>query len=789
MTIKTTMMALGLIAATYAGATKYEAEEATTGGDAAKKDTYVDLNEGSITFANVTAEAAGNYTLTIHTAAPYGEKDNNITVNGTQVGSFHLDKGTAFIDVSTIISLKAGNNTIGITKSWGWIQVDYIEVKPFEVGSFDLCNAPTTKDATASAVKLYNFLVNNFGKKTISGVMTGDMTKYTKGDATQHEDVQAVYTASGKYPALVGVDLMNATGANKNDSWNKDYTQKSLDIAKSIWTKGGIPAITWHWRPGSEAEFYVKGANEKYTEFDFTEAFMTGTTTWDTLSTAYQALVADIDLIAGYMLELQDAGVAAIFRPLHESGGAWFWWSTHTGTQFAALYRLVYERLVFKKGVKNLVWVFNPKDANMTGWDPGSTYYDVRGVDIYNDANNHTSNSSAFFDLMTKFGTDKVLALSENGPIPDVTNMHTDQAVWSWWMPWYESPAWNGGYVSQTAASVWKSNMENENIITLDKMPGWASYSVANSGTKTCNTATETSKYNGDKDKAAGNSKNYLMQVSLSKLGKDGALINYTKLPDLTNSKSISVKISTKGSGATNGGVWIGLAFVRDGSADKEWTWEQSTSDGCWIEEGSSKTCEFEITTYVGEDKKEHPIDLDNLFSVAFNISAEGFSGNIGFDEMVTDNGLIISNFDKTADLFAISDGSEKVITGITMVEKLADPSASTPTSSSSKTNPASSNSNKPNNGSGNNTAIGAGALPAVASLTLQGSSLSFTTARAASVSLDVFDLQGNKVMGLYKGALSAGTHQFSLSGMARGSYIVRANGMGIAATQKVVIR
>jgi hypothetical protein len=333
--------------------------------------------------------------------------------------------------------------------------------------------------------------------------------------------------------------------------------------------------------------------------------------------------------------------------------------------------------------------------------------------------------------------------------------------------------------------------MENENIITLDKMPGWNSYSTANSGTKTCNMATETSKYNGDKDKAAGNSKNYLMQVSLSKLGKDGALINYTKLPDLTSSKSISVKISVKGSGATKGGVWIGLAFVRNGSSDKQWTWEQSTSDDCWIEEGSSKTCEFEITTYMGEDKKEHPIDLDNLFSVAFNISAEGFSGNIGFDEMVTDDGLIISNFDKKADLFAVSEGSETVVTAIQMVEKLSEPGQTTPTSSNSNNNSANSNTNSAssNNGSNNNTAIGASQLLAVASLTLQGHSLSFTTTRSGNVSLDVFDLQGNRVASLYKGALSAGTHQFSLSGMARGSYLVRAKGAGLSATKRIVIK
>ena len=772
MDIKKASVAFGLMAAVCAGAAKYEAEAASLSGDAVANGSYVSMKTGNISFS-VNESTAGKYTLTFHYMAD-SKKINDIKINGASAGSVTFPQASTFTDVSTIVNLNAGANTLEIVKNWGWIDLDYIELTPFEVGSFNLCNAPTTENATASAVKLYNFLVNNFGQKTISGVMTGEMNNYTIGDVTKHEDVLAVYNAGGKYPALVGVDLLNATGATKDESWNKGYTQKAIDIAKSIWIKGGIPAITWHWRPGNETQFYTESANrsEGFTNFDFTNAFMTGTTTWDTLSTTYQTLVADIDTVAGYMLELQEEGVAAIFRPLHESGGNWFWWSSHTGAQFAALYRLVYERLVFKKGVKNLIWVFNPQDASMTDWDPGSTYYDVLGIDIYNKANDHSSNYSAFFDLMLKFGTDKVLALSENGPIPDVTNMHNDGAIWSWWMPWYES--WNGGYVSQTAASVWQTNLTNENIITLDKMPGWANYGTANSGTKTCNTSTEASTYNGDKDKASGDYKNYLMQVSLSNLGKSGALIEYTKLPDLTSSKSISVKISTKGSGAVKGGIWIGLAFVRDSL----WTWEQSTSNDCWIEEGKSKTCEFEITTYVGEDEKEHPIDLDDLFSVAFNISAEGFSGNIGFDEMVTDNGLIISNFDKEADLFARSKGSETVITAIQMVENLSEP-AVTPTSSSSN-NPTSGNSN---------TAIGAGALPAGASMTLQGSSISFTAVHTGNVSLDVFDLQGNRVATLYRGVLSAGTHQFSLTGIARGSYIVRAKGAGFAVTKQVIIR
>lgn len=84
-------------------------------------------------------------------------------------------------------------------------------------------------------------------------------------------------------------------------------------------------------------------------------------------------MTEDLDHIASLFLQLQEADIAAIFRPIHESGGSWFWWSTHTGEEFAALYRLIYDRIVNKNGVKNLIWVFNPQDATFTSWDPEPT--------------------------------------------------------------------------------------------------------------------------------------------------------------------------------------------------------------------------------------------------------------------------------------------------------------------------------------------------------------------------------------------------------------------------------
>ena len=763
-----TLLAFGLAAAASASAAQYEAEDGTLTKDAAVATNteasggkYVKMNGGDISFPAVTVEKAGQYSVVVHYMNNYGgDKINYVGVGSTtsQVSFPVTDKGK-FVDVETVLTLAAGANTIAITNSWGWIDVDYIEVKEFEAKAFTLCNAPVTKNATPSAIKLYNFLVNNFGKKTISGVMTGNMDAYTIGDATQHEDVQAVFKAGGKYPALIGADLMNATGANKDEGWFQQYTEKAIDIAKTTWKKGGIPAFTWHWRPGDEVEFYVKGAHDTYTEFDFSEAFIKGSTTWDTTSAAYKAIVGDIDHVSQIFLDLQKEGVAAIFRPLHESGGNWFWWSVNTGKQFIALYQLLYERMVFKNGVNNLIWDFNPQDASKLSWTPGETYYDVLSVDIYNKANDHQSNSAAFIDFANKGGTNKIIALSENGPIPDVDKMYEENAPWSWWMPWYDS--WSAGYVSQTAASVWQKNLADERIITLDEMPGWDNYNEAASATKACPTSTENAKY-GAGEATPEDYKNLMMAVTYTALNDSGANIELKKVPNLTGATTVSLKITNNGSGGADNGIWVGLAFVRNGMADDGWTWEMSTSTGCWINDGASATCEFDITKYEDDDKVEHPIDLDNLFSVTLMVAAVGFEGTVIFDELVADNGKVISAFDKKTELFTAADQSKGHIAKIELVDETGAPAAIKPVVAKAS---------------------------ASAKLAVSGKTVSLTTAKAGMVAVEVFGMNGKRVATLYKGNLAAGTSAFSLADMPKGRYIVRVKGAGLAATQPVLIK
>ncbi|MBR4680977.1 MAG: beta-mannosidase [Fibrobacter sp.] len=482
---RNTVAILAATLATTAFATKYEAESATVSSEAKIVNSsgvsgtgYASLQEGSITFTGVTVETAGKYTLTIHYKA--GDfKANYLKVNGATAGTIDFAATTGWADITTAVTLKAGANTVAIEKYWGWIDVDYIDISAYESKPFELSASPVTPNATESAVKLYSFLRENFGKKTISGIMTGDMSGYTLGaDFKTHDDVKYIYTRTGKYPALVGLDFLFATGPNASGSWNMEYTDKAISIAKGLWKAGGIPAFTWHWKDPLDKKdaFYIQSAagTNEYTDFDFSTGFKSGTTEWDTESAAYKGIIADIDHIADYFLELQKDGVAGIFRPLHEAGGKWFWWSINSGDQFAALYRLVFDRMVKVKGVKNMIWVFNPEGSTVTTWDPGSEYYDVLSIDIYNKDNDHSSNASSFDKFKNASNSTKILALSENGPIPDVNNMHTDEAVWSWWMPWYST--WSGTWPSQTKDAVWKSNMDDERILSLEDMPGWDKY-------------------------------------------------------------------------------------------------------------------------------------------------------------------------------------------------------------------------------------------------------------------------------------------------------------------------
>ena len=451
---------------------------------------YVDMKDGNLEF-KVTIPATGYYTLWANYQIPSEStsKIQNLTVNGVSAGqiSFGISDDFKTIKGAGKIKLTAGENKIGIVHSWGYVNLDYIELTEYEASPWNISPTPVTPEPTESAQKLYNFLLTNFGKHVISGVMTNRAMendgKYTPQTYETQEELKYIHDASGKNVVLVGFDFLHASGKNSEEQWYTGYTHAALEMAKYVWKKGGIPQINWHWKdPMHEVEaFYTQSSgNDPYTDFSIGKAYDEATGKWKTDSDEYKAIMRDMNMIADSLLTLQKEGVAVLWRPLHEASGKWFWWGTDGAKPCVALYKLMFDTFVNKKGLHNLIWVWTTDEAtDALDWYPGDEYVDVVGRDYYYypRESNHSSLVGSFETVKEMFGGKKIVTLSENGSVPYPDEMKADGANWSWFMPWYGDYAMES-WANDNNKESWKTVMNNEYTLTLEDMPGWDKYKI-----------------------------------------------------------------------------------------------------------------------------------------------------------------------------------------------------------------------------------------------------------------------------------------------------------------------
>ncbi len=533
----TALAVLSAAALAFAAPTKYEAEEQagvtadniTTDDEGAK---YVKPADAAGMTFTVKVEETAVYDITARVRIKiYDWITSKIVVNGVDVGSMLTTPRN--VDSSYVIAasakMKVGENQITVGNQS--IGVDYITVERHPDPEYKISASPVTPNASESAKKLYSFLRENFGKKTVSGMMISDQNfNYNYGDMkiippggctpadsckyTDEEvswkgqtDIAEFYKRSGHYPAIGGFDMLFAAGGHHEEGWFRGYTENNLLMTEDLWNMGGIPTYTWHWKVGEDTVFYtkdtypmngfnasgctegVKGTSESNTCFNYTKAFKGDKCQdIDETSQEYKDIVADVDIVSGYFKQLQDKGIAVVWRPLHEASGGWFWWGTASAECYVQLYRLVFNRMVKTNKLTNLIWVWNintdPKfgydySALNAAWYPGDEYVDIVAVDIYDPLNNHNSAANYYNKIVSDVGTSKMIALSENGAIPDIDSIAEDKAYWSYWMTW--SQTWSGNFLEKTTTEMWKKNLDDERIIALDDMPGWDKVSAIGS--------------------------------------------------------------------------------------------------------------------------------------------------------------------------------------------------------------------------------------------------------------------------------------------------------------------
>lgn len=481
-------------------ADRYEAENAIPAEDhkvvtvteaSASNGAYVQMKDGDLSFS-VTMATEGFYILYLYYQQANDSKGKiqNLAVNGTLVGqiSFPYAKGFTVLKAASKVKLSAGSNTIEIKNSWGWVDIDYMEIDTYTATPFNISGSLVTPNACGNAQKVYGFLRENFGKHVVSGVMTNEVMltngNYTPMDHSNQPEIVYIKNASGKIPALIGFDFIHGTGLNSDQQWHQGYTKATMEMAKNQFLAGGIPTYSWHWKDPSktvEAFYSPSSGNTPDVEFNLNKAFVDSNTyaAWDESSAEYIAILADLDTMARYLKELQADSIPILWRPLHEAAGRWFWWGYRGAGAESALYSLMFDRLVNHHHINNLIWVWTTDEASdALEWYPGDDKVDIIGRDYYyypREAN-HASLVASFEKVKDLYNASKIIALSENGSVPYPDSMQADGAHWSWFMPWYGDYTWES-WANDNVAADWNIVMNHDFVLTLDEMPGWDNYS------------------------------------------------------------------------------------------------------------------------------------------------------------------------------------------------------------------------------------------------------------------------------------------------------------------------
>ncbi len=291
------------------------------------------------------------------------------------------------------------------------------------------------KRATTYGFSLYEFEIYS-GTSTDTGTGVLDYLKSISGSKTvigihnrepnSDADVQTerAYSITGQYPGLWSGDFLFSSDDVSN-RWNMIYE------CKRQWDKGSMVQLMMHVVPPTQSEpgSWDGGVVSSLSDSQWSSLITDG----GTLNKAWKAR---LDQYAVYLQYLKDNGVTVLFRPFHEMNQGIFWWAGRTGTNgTAALYRLTHDYLQNVKGLNNLIWVWDVQDLdyNWSTYNPGSSYWDIFAVDIYN--------SDGFTDYKynqaLSVAGSKPIAIGECAKLPTASKL-SSQPRWVFCMSWAE---------------------------------------------------------------------------------------------------------------------------------------------------------------------------------------------------------------------------------------------------------------------------------------------------------------------------------------------------------------
>ncbi|MEI6578809.1 MAG: glycosyl hydrolase [Eubacteriales bacterium] len=297
-------------------------------------------------------------------------------------------------------------------------------------------------NASVNAKAVYSYICSTYKHKILTGQQE---STYIAGPEYEMDYIKAT---TGKLPAIRGMDFI------------LDDFDGVVQRAKDWWDKGGIVTICWHC--GSDfSNGYQECLNSNIANWD--AALTEGTP-------EYTALIAGMDKAAAALQELDDAGVPVLWRPFHEAGGDWFWWSRGGAQNLVKLWRIMYTRYTDYWKLDNLIWVYGyqAKPETPKLWYPGDGYVDIAGADSY-----YGGTQALLYDRIKFFiGNRKPICFHETGTIPKMDDLQKWGVDWSYFMTWHSEflmeDKWN---TKANLIEVYNSDY----AITLDELPKFGS--------------------------------------------------------------------------------------------------------------------------------------------------------------------------------------------------------------------------------------------------------------------------------------------------------------------------
>ncbi len=213
---------------------------------------------------------------------------------------------------------------------------------------------------------------------------------------------------TGKLPSYIGVDY----GSNIIDP---KKISKTNELLVGYFKKGGLVEIDF-------------SPSNPWTGKNYSESFGTGSYKYEDLfisgTEPNKRWLSDLEKLAKGLGELQEKGVAVLWRPFQEMNGNWFWWSygengRATSQEYLKLWKYTFNYLTKEKRIHNLLWIYGPNASSGNKnikpakyYYPGDDYVDIVALDYYSN-NLGGLNVGGDYDDMIAIG--KPFGLAEVG--------------------------------------------------------------------------------------------------------------------------------------------------------------------------------------------------------------------------------------------------------------------------------------------------------------------------------------------------------------------------------------